>query len=167
MDQHKPCLVCNKQFKFYRYSNKFCSKSCRNQENNRKQSLYKREWNLKNNDKIKASQQKWITNNPEKRKMASETYRKKNKEYYTEYASLRSRYLKQAKVKSLTEWDEFYIREFYALAALRELEVDHIIPLKHPLVSGLHVPENLQMLTRSENAKKSNKFDEDVICKFA
>lgn len=37
--------------------------------------------------------------------------------------------------------------------------VDHIIPLKHPLVSGLHVPWNMQYLTKSENSKKSNSFD--------
>lgn len=37
-------------------------------------------------------------------------------------------------------------------------QVDHIIPLKHDLVSGLHVEHNLQILTESENARKKNKF---------
>src|SRR5260221_13742651 len=37
--------------------------------------------------------------------------------------------------------------------------LDHIIPLKNPLVCGLHVPWNIQYLTASENSKKNNSFD--------
>jgi hypothetical protein len=39
-------------------------------------------------------------------------------------------------------------------------EVDHIIPLKHAQVSGLHTPANLQILTRTENRRKGNKWKE-------
>ena len=39
-------------------------------------------------------------------------------------------------------------------------EVDHVYPLKGDTVSGLHVPSNLQVLTRSENCKKGNSMPE-------
>jgi hypothetical protein len=55
------------------------------------------------------------------------------------------------------------IRQIYEDANRLGLVVDHIIPLQHPLVCGLHVWDNLQLLSRSENARKNNKFDSDIL----
>jgi 5-methylcytosine-specific restriction endonuclease McrA len=38
-------------------------------------------------------------------------------------------------------------------------EVDHIIPKRHPLICGLHVEHNLQILQRTDNLQKTNTFN--------
>jgi len=40
-----------------------------------------------------------------------------------------------------------------------EFVADHILPLRGKEIRGLHVPENLQILTRTANANKGNKFN--------
>jgi len=67
--------------------------------------------------------------------------------------------------KSLPPWaDKKAIREIYIKARQVTLEtgikheVDHIIPSNHELVCGLHVENNLQIITEYENIRKSNSF---------
>ena len=37
--------------------------------------------------------------------------------------------------------------------------VDHIIPIQHELVCGLHVEHNLQIIPLIDNIRKHNKFE--------
>jgi hypothetical protein len=70
--------------------------------------------------------------------------------------------------KWTSETDLWMIKEIYDLAVLRtkltgvKCQVDHIIPLQGELVSGLHVPSNLQVITAKENKIKKNKFEVSV-----
>ena len=54
------------------------------------------------------------------------------------------------------------IEEFYANCPAG-YQVDHIIPLKGKLISGLHVIQNMQYLTDKENLSKGNRVDLDIV----
>lgn len=62
-----------------------------------------------------------------------------------------------AKRQRVPPWaDLAAIKQVYLKAAQLELEVDHVYPLQGEFVSGLHVANNLQLLTKAENSKKGN-----------
>lgn len=59
--------------------------------------------------------------------------------------------------------NRFFVSEIYALARLRtrilgfKWHVDHIVPLRHPLVCGLHNEFNLRAIPAVENIAKGNR----------
>ena len=63
------------------------------------------------------------------------------------------------------DFDKLKIKCMYSIAAMLTREnkepwhIDHIIPLQGKMVSGLHVPSNLQVMLGSENIGKKNKFE--------
>ena len=69
-----------------------------------------------------------------------------------------NRMLKWGKLHLKPEIDIWYKRAQLATIFMEELyEVDHIEPLQGKNVSGLHVPWNLTLLTKKENASKGNR----------
>ena len=66
--------------------------------------------------------------------------------------------------KWLKDYFEDEIKAVYRAAKAAEdftgikYEVDHIVPLQGKLVSGLHVPWNLQLLPKKNNRKKGNRY---------
>jgi hypothetical protein len=62
--------------------------------------------------------------------------------------------------KRCEKWLSSIYREARKTAKLTgaEIQVDHIVPLKAENVCGLHVPWNLQLVTRTYNCSKRNRL---------
>lgn len=121
-------------------------------------------WQTANKDKIRDIQKAWVAANPEKVKAKTLRYIKKHPEAYTAKAATSVARRAKRVPQWLTSEDRWLMREAYNLAKLRTRmfgftwEVDHIIPLRAKLASGLHVPTNLQVIPKTENRNKRNDY---------
>lgn len=99
-----------------------------------------RAWREANRESEAAKDKAWAQANPGKRSAYNALYR-------------------AAKLQATPPWvDLAKIERVYTLAAMLSMDVDHIHPLQGENFCGLHVPWNLQILTRSQNSRKSNKL---------
>jgi len=79
------------------------------------------------------------------------------------FRSERKARVRQATLRSKA--DQIKVQEVYLQAQRLTLEtgeeycVDHIIPIAHPDVCGLHTFANLQIMTTNQNLKKAQQFD--------
>jgi hypothetical protein len=81
-------------------------------------------------------------------------WRNKNRGKIRAWQKLGKLYIKQATPK----WaDMSLISDFYRNCPAG-YHVDHIVPLRGKAVCGLHIINNLQYLSASDNIRKSNKF---------
>ena len=103
----------------------------------------------------------WIAQNPEKNKEHKKRWNRLNIDKCRIICNKRYSYAKQSR----PEWaNKFFIEEAYHLAQMRSTlyaerwEVDHVIPIKGKDVCGLHVETNLQVIPRSMNASKQNRY---------
>jgi hypothetical protein len=100
-------------------------------------------------------------NHNEKRRAAKAEYRQRFPEIGAHFCRLRQ----TRKQMATPPWADLgAIKAVYAEAARLKKEtgtawhVDHDIPLKHPLVCGLHVHTNLRVIPGPENQSKGNQF---------
>lgn len=145
----KPCV--HGHFAFRRVKDRACMECDRVERKNKPATPeQKRASYIRNRDKILVQKRE---------------YRQANKGRIRALNSLRKQYVKQRTPNWVTSEELFLIREIYDLATLRTehtgfaWHVDHIIPLQGKIVSGLHIPENLQVIPAIMNIKKKNKYE--------
>jgi 5-methylcytosine-specific restriction endonuclease McrA len=160
---HKEYYLNNKEyFKEYREKNKETRNEYSRQY--RKTIIRDAEYKAKANAKYMA----WYHENFEKikdKKYAKDkAWRDKNKDIINSFTAKRRVIKLQRMPKWLTKENKLQIKAMYTLATSLnkstgvQWHVDHIIPLQGKNVSGLHVPENLQVVLGSLNNRKSNKY---------
>lgn len=135
------------------------------QENTEAKKLYMRKWRQENTEKDKEYQRKWKQINAEKQKEYQRKWKQINADKQNTHSAKRRASKLQRTPSWLTEDDLFMIKEAYALAKLREKvtgfkwHVDHIVPLQGKTVSGMHVPNNIQVIPGVANVSKHNNWN--------
>ena len=105
---------------------------------------------------------------PEETKKYKKAWKERNKGRVAADVAARKRHIRLATPKWLTKQQKIEIRSFYEEAERLksttgvDYEVDHIIPIRGGIVSGLHVPWNLRVITAAENQTKNRKLIEDL-----
>lgn len=117
-------------------------------------------WKKAHPEAVKAISAGWVERNAEQHAAACSRWKKANPGKVASY----TRYRQAAQLRATPAWaNEFFIEEIYDLAARRTKatgfpwHVDHIVPLRSPLVSGLHVEHNLRVIPAVENIAKGNR----------
>lgn len=122
--------------------------------------MYDRKSQLKyyyaNKEKRQANVARWRAENPERQKELFRRYRNGLKGYATK---MWHQHIEEgAHPAARTSYGQEGVAELYAEARRQGLTIDHIDPLKHALICGLHNRFNLQILSRSENSRKGGRW---------
>lgn len=133
-------------------------------------------WRDKNKDKIKQHKENYVSKNYDKVRAQDKEYRgrvevrKARRKYERKYYKANRKKMiaiscaYDSRVRAARPlWQrQKEINAYYKSAKINGMEVDHIVPISSDLVCGLHCIDNFQLLTRSENASKGNRYWPDM-----
>jgi len=142
---------------------KECTKaeSKRTRERKGKEAIrdYNKQYWRDNKESLKVQNKAYYEGNREVFKSKMREYYRQNKSAFLAYNSRRRAKLLQA-TPDWVDMDE--LKHIAEIAQSKGLVIDHIVPLIHSEVCGLHVPANLRCVPKELNAWKSNKLLEGV-----
>ena len=157
------CALCGVSISVKRKDAKFCSRQHKRMTSDAKRDNVAEYHKHKEKRRTQSLTAYYL--NHAKNKEQKRNYQKSNPEKYAAYTA-KHRAIKLQRTPVWIDKEELWlIKQAYELAALRtkvlgfKWHVDHIIPLQGKLVSGLHVPMNLQVIPEFDNISKSNQFE--------
>ncbi len=146
-----------------------CSKLHKNYQKSNKAKLqaYRKKHSTQNADKIKAYQSEY-----------REANRERLRQYFLDYAKQNAGKKQAAttkrraqKLSATPKWADLRkIERIYQSSKKisdktgTKLHVDHVVPLSHPLVCGLHCETNLRIVPAKKNLQKGNVWWPDMPC---
>ena len=134
----------------------------------------KKDWYYADQERAKKDSRDWYEANKQKAGEAVKQYRSTRKDWFKEYhkkwrdenpAKLLAwcRKYQASKLRAIPAWaDQKKIQAIYEEARACGKEVDHMVPLRSKLVCGLHVENNLEIITSEANNKKGNRWWPDM-----
>jgi hypothetical protein len=167
----KPCHKGHINFRFTKTGH--CLDCATERNRSAEKVEYRKHYKQSNYEKILAKNRALYAQKPQKYRAYNRRYQQEHAEVLRPKNANRTMLRIAAKQQRTPKWlsadDLWLMEEAYALAALRTKvtgiawDVDHIVPLRGKVVSGLHVPWNIQVLPAAINRSKGNKFNNHAI----
>lgn len=142
------------------------------QQNRDKTRRAAREWNKRHSgahhsrqvvihgrDVLRQRSRSWAEKNRDRSRSMKRAWKKSNPEWVSVSAAKR----RAAQLNAIPKWADLEaIKRIYERARKLGMHVDHIVPLVSKYVCGLHVENNLQIISPAENYAKNNRHWPDM-----